>query len=84
MTPAAPGTDKHAIGVLLVLAFGIGMAVTLCIAGLLVVAAGDRVAASQAASHGVLARVLAIAPLVTAVAVCVLGAYLTIKGLTSL
>ncbi|MGZ4596497.1 MAG: nickel/cobalt transporter [Actinomycetes bacterium] len=72
-------------GVLLVIAFGIGMATTLAGVGVLVMRLRDRVErrmARRPAPRAVWA--LAVLPLATAAAVIVLGALLALKGVGSL
>lgn len=66
-------------GILLVLAYGIGMAGMLTVAGLLLVKFRDRFDRFTV-SNGVLQRVMAAAPLLTAGLVLVVGVGLTIRA----
>jgi nickel/cobalt transporter (NicO) family protein len=75
-------------GVLLVVAFGVGMATTLAAAGVLVMHLRGRVerrlALRPATPAGWTSRTLAALPLVTAAAVIVLGVLLALRGVGSL
>ena len=68
-------------GVSLVLAFGIGMAATLCVVGLLVMHLRDRAESRlEVRPSSRLAPLVRAFPLVTALAVTVLGTLLALRG----
>jgi ABC-type nickel/cobalt efflux system permease component RcnA len=78
----AAAVGRAWFGVLLVVAFGLGMALTLSAVGLAVAHAGHRVARlAPAAQRPRLTWVLRRLPLVTAVVVCVLGLLIVARGL---
>jgi nickel/cobalt exporter len=80
---AAAGLGHPWAGVALVVAFGVGMASTLAVVGLLVVRLHDRAEARVRAGGGrFLGRVLQVAPLLTAAVVTLLGVSLPVRGLT--
>ena len=74
---------RTAFGVLLVLAYGLGMASTLTAAGLLAVRLSDR-ARRRWGSSRVLTRLSAMAPVVTGSLVVTVGLGLTVRGLATL
>jgi ABC-type nickel/cobalt efflux system permease component RcnA len=79
---AAAALGHPWFGVALVVAFGVGMASTLAVVGLLVVRLRDRAEARVRAGGGrILGRVLKIAPLLTAAVVTLLGVSLAVRGL---
>ncbi len=78
----AVALGKPWFGVALVVAFGLGMAATLAVVGLLVMRLRERAELRLARHPGSrFAPVLRIAPVVTAAAVVVLGAALAWRGL---
>jgi len=80
----ALGLGRPWFGVALVIAFGVGMATTLAVVGLLVMRLRERAEArlaSRPASR--FAPILRVIPLFTAIAVVVLGAALALRGLSS-
>jgi nickel/cobalt transporter (NicO) family protein len=82
---SATALGRAWFGVLLVVAFGAGMAVTLMATGLLVLHAGQRLTRAMSGRRAprwalLLARRL---PLATAAAVCALGGLITAQGLTA-
>ena len=80
---AAAGLGHPWVGVALVVAFGVGMASTLAVVGLLVVRLRDRAEARVRAGAGRrLGTVLRYAPLLTAAVVTLLGVSLAVRGLT--
>ena len=80
---AAAGLGHPWVGVALVFAFGVGMASTLAVVGLLVVRLRDRAEARVRAGAGRrLGTVLRYAPLLTAAVVTLLGVSLAVRGLT--
>jgi ABC-type nickel/cobalt efflux system permease component RcnA len=82
---SAAAVGRAWFGVLLVIAFGIGMAATLAATGLLVVAAGDRLARFAARGRFPrIARIAVLLPLLTATGVCVLGAAIVLKALPAI
>jgi ABC-type nickel/cobalt efflux system permease component RcnA len=79
---AALGLGHPWFGVGLVVAFGVGMATTLAVVGLLVMRLRERAERRVVVRHGSrLAPLLRRAPLATAVAVVLLGAALACRGL---
>jgi ABC-type nickel/cobalt efflux system permease component RcnA len=78
---ATVATGRPAYGLVLVAAFGLGMAAVLVGLGIALVVAGDRLGVIGSARPG-LARVLQVAPLGGAAAVLVLGLYLTWQALS--
>jgi ABC-type nickel/cobalt efflux system permease component RcnA len=70
-------------GLLAVLAFGAGMALTLVTAGLLAVLLGRRVA-GLAEAHGVPTRWLALVPRLAGIAVVGAGVFLVLRGVLDL
>ena len=79
----ATGLGHPWFGVALVVAFGVGMATTLAVAGLLVMRLRHRAESRLHARPGSrLAPLLRLAPLVTASAVVVLGAVVAVRGLS--
>ena len=80
---AAAGLGHPWVGVALVVAFGVGMASTLAVVGLLVVRLRDRAEARVRAGAGRrLGTVLRYAPLLTAAVVTLLGVGLAVRGLS--
>jgi ABC-type nickel/cobalt efflux system permease component RcnA len=78
----AIGLGRTAFGVLLVLCYGIGMAGTLTAVGLLLVYLRGRLDDVAVARFGAMGgRLTALAPLLTAVLVLVVGLGLTARGL---
>lgn len=70
-------------GVLLVAAYGVGLAACLAAVGLLVVHAGDRIR-RHAVRHRALTRLSAVVPAGTATGVIVLGVLLAARGLVAI
>ena len=80
----ALGLGRPWFGVALVIAFGVGMATTLAVVGLLVMRLRERAEARLASRPSSrFAPLLRIVPLFTAVAVVGLGAALALRGLSS-
>lgn len=81
---ASVGTGRALLGVLLVLAYGLGMAGTLTAAGLLLLAVQRRVEVARTRPARLLARVRAAAPsawpLTTAAVVLIVGAGLAVRA----
>jgi ABC-type nickel/cobalt efflux system permease component RcnA len=69
-------------GIALVLAYGIGMAGTLTVTGLLLVKLTGRLDRLATAGGGAVARLSALTPIGTAVVVVLLGLGLTVRSLT--
>ena len=80
----AAAVGRAWFGVLLVVAFGLGMAMTLSATGLLLVLAQDRFQRFSHRRWNRAGRFYAIFPVVSASAVCILGVYLILRGLTAL
>ena len=79
---AAVALGRGAFGVLLVLAYGVGMAATLTTAGLLFVRLRDRLVSSRiGARASQLGMLTALLPFVTASLVLVVGLVLTLRAL---
>ena len=74
---------RTAFGLLLGLAYGVGMAATLTTAGLLAVRLSDRARRRWGTSR-VFARLSAMAPVVTGSLVVTVGLGLTVRGLVTL
>jgi len=80
----ALGLGRPWFGVALVIAFGLGMATTLAVVGLLVMRLRERAEARLASRpKSRFAPILRVIPLVTAIAVVVLGAALALRGFSS-
>jgi len=79
---AAIHFDQIGLGLVLIVAFGIGMAVTLVSVGLALVGA-SRLAQSAASGHRLLSRGLRLVPELTAVLVLLFGVGMTAQGLAS-
>jgi ABC-type nickel/cobalt efflux system permease component RcnA len=80
---AATGLGHPWVGVALVVAFGLGMASTLAVVGLVVVRLRDRAEARLRSSSGrLLGTALRLAPALTAAVVTLLGLSLAARGLT--
>jgi hypothetical protein len=71
-------------GVALVIAYGVGMAATLTVTGLLLVKLVDRLEARASAGRRLAARLSGAAPLGTAVMVVLLGAGLALRSAVTL
>lgn len=87
---ASIGLGRTAFGVVLVFAYGLGMAATLTAVGLLLVRLRNRLAARNAQERSrqsglrtVAARVAAALPVLTALLVLVVGLALAARGITS-
>ena len=85
---SAIALGRTAFGAVLVLAYGLGMAVTLTLAGIALVVLRDRyqqrMQSSSGRLHSTIARWVAIAPYATATLVIVVGIGLTVRSLTLL
>jgi ABC-type nickel/cobalt efflux system permease component RcnA len=81
---AAVGLGRAVFGVVLVIAYGLGMAVTLTAAGLLLLAVQRRITRPGGRLARLGATIPAIAPLATAALVVVVGIGLTIRAAASL
>ncbi|MET0740047.1 MAG: sulfite exporter TauE/SafE family protein [Candidatus Nanopelagicales bacterium] len=82
---AAFAVGRAWLGIVLVVAFGVGMALTLCIFGVIVVRARSRV--ERVLDHGAhpsLERVWSVLPAAVAVGVVALGAWTAYGGLSAL
>lgn len=75
--------DRIGLGMVLILAFGFGMAATLVTVGLALVGA-SRVAQGVAGSHHAVGRVLRLVPELTALVVLFFGLAMTAQGLTTI
>jgi ABC-type nickel/cobalt efflux system permease component RcnA len=71
-------------GVALVTAYGLGMAATLTVTGLLLVKLVDRLERRSSTGHRLAARVSGLAPMGTAAMIVLLGAGLAIRSVTAL
>jgi ABC-type nickel/cobalt efflux system permease component RcnA len=80
----AAAVGRAWFGVVLVVAFGVGMALTLSATGLLLVLAQDKLKRVSHPRWAGAGRVYAMLPLGSAVAVCALGIFLTVRGLAGL
>ena len=82
---AAIAVGRAWFGIVLVVAFGLGMALTLCVFGVIVLRARDRVErVLDRGPHPVLGRVWAALPVVVAVGVVLLGAWTAYGGITAI
>ncbi len=78
---AAAALGRTVFGVLLVLGYGVGMALALCAAGLLLVRLRDRLASRRwGAGHPALARLQAVTPVLTAALVLLVGIGLAVRA----
>jgi ABC-type nickel/cobalt efflux system permease component RcnA len=80
---ATVAVGKAWLGVLLVLAYGVGMATTLAGAGMLVARLRDRLDRAAAHTSGRLAAVMAVVPTLFAGTVVAVGLILATRGFTS-
>ena len=77
---ASVALGRTAFGVLLVLAYGLGMAATLAVAGLTLIRLEARLSRRATARWAAVARII---PAVTAVLVLLVGLFLAARGLTA-